>query len=181
MATEAYPNVVDVFCFLVTQRYNTTRTTSRAVSGTQSAKRDKINKNGRVDGYSGQSASSSSATAALPLAALVPTPPAPPAAAPRPLAVVIGNVTVHPWHRLAFWRGVVWCWRCGAHGFQTPRNLGKECRRMLLKAGRRTLRRLAMGQTPNERHQVWPGGEDDPPPPGVEKFDPGQLPPTAWG
>eukprot|EP00972_Heterocapsa_arctica_P088776 13090352-Heterocapsa_arctica.AAC.1 len=50
---------------------------------------------------------------------------------PRPLPAgsrqQVGSPAVHPTHKSAFVRGVMFCHRCGSWCNEKPRNMGKPC------------------------------------------------------
>ena len=71
-----------------------------------------------------------------------------------------GRALLHGTHRLAWHRGVFWCWRCGQYATTAPRDLAKPCRPGR-RAGKDYLRRLRKGLPPKDKMQ-WPLDSADP-------------------
>ena len=79
-------------------------------------------------------------------------------------SIRIGNKVVHDSHApLAAFRGIVWCWMCGAYASTAPRALSRPCVGAPRpgSAGACCLARLRKGQSPRPG-LCWPGGEDEP-------------------
>ena len=81
--------------------------------------------------------------------------------APREFSGFLGAATkpLHPSHRLAAARGVVWCWKCGRTATVKPIALTKPCE-PLKPHGKATLKRLRQGRPPYNLKNKWPEGDD---------------------
>ena len=80
--------------------------------------------------------------------------------APKELSGYIGAARrpLHPSHKLAAARGVVWCWNCGQIAIVKPIGLTKVCEPPTA-FSRAALRRLRDGKPPFGLKR-WPDGDD---------------------
>ena len=67
--------------------------------------------------------------------------------------IQVGTQTIHASHRIAQYRGLVWCWRCGLVGQSRLQGLAAECRPVRAR-GQRNLSKLRKGQPPPQYE--WP-------------------------
>ena len=73
-----------------------------------------------------------------------------------PVAYALKN-TFDCSHKLAFHRGVWWCWSCGSYTTGTPSGLRKPCRKGTSQRGACVLKKLRQGLPPIA-HMQWPLG-----------------------
>ena len=84
----------------------------------------------------------------MPVDAEVPLPP------PPDCNIRVGSQDVHTSHAAAVYRGVVWCWKCGAWGTRKLQRLAAECKPPTAR-GLRVRKRLREGKTPQQGFE-WP-------------------------
>lgn len=78
--------------------------------------------------------------------------------------VRLGSVRVHVTHRLGFYRGLLWCWKCAGYSAgRHVRKLCSTCPGACGQTGAAQLQRLRVGKLPRSG-MCWPMHEDESPP-----------------